>query len=271
MTRDRIVIVTPAGRKRYMEILVKYLLRDYDRGLFDEWHVWKNTVDPVDAAYIDSLSSLPFVKVINLDCPFNKAFTIHTFWKHCNEPNTYYLRLDDDIVYIHDNYIEELYNMKKTHPEILAVFPNIINNSIPMHLSQCMGMFDLKHPVGYDCFNHNGTRNHMATIGVHRKFLDEPDKSKFTRDITWLMYQRERISICSFMIKGSDLMLTKVPVDEEDFISVVMCKVHDRNHLIDYRTCCVHYAFHTQRELLELAAPGILDEYAQLATKITGK
>lgn len=35
------IIVTPAGRKRYMEILSSHL--DKQRSDFDEWHIWQNT------------------------------------------------------------------------------------------------------------------------------------------------------------------------------------------------------------------------------------
>ena len=48
------VTVTPAGRRRYLEILATHLLRNRD--VIDELHWWLNTRDPHDVACIHRLA-----------------------------------------------------------------------------------------------------------------------------------------------------------------------------------------------------------------------
>ncbi len=49
----RVISTCPAGRRRYLEILSEYLLRQ--RHLIDEHHWWVNTLDEGDIAYIRGL------------------------------------------------------------------------------------------------------------------------------------------------------------------------------------------------------------------------
>ena len=59
----RKVVVTPAGRKKYLEILSKYL--SAYKNEFDRWDIWLNTTDYDDIQYIMNLSSqYDFVKII---------------------------------------------------------------------------------------------------------------------------------------------------------------------------------------------------------------
>ena len=45
----RIVAVTPAGRKSYLEVLAPYIFAK--RGVIDEWHLWINTAKEQDVSY----------------------------------------------------------------------------------------------------------------------------------------------------------------------------------------------------------------------------
>ena len=50
----KFVTVTPAGRRRYLEVLAAYLLRNRD--IIDEHHWWLNTRVPKDIAFIHQLT-----------------------------------------------------------------------------------------------------------------------------------------------------------------------------------------------------------------------
>ena len=39
------IIVTPAGRKRYLAILIKYLVKQ--KHSFDSWQIWCNTIKSI--------------------------------------------------------------------------------------------------------------------------------------------------------------------------------------------------------------------------------
>src|SRR5277367_6569424 len=101
----RLITVTPAGRKRYMELLVTYLLRSRD--VISEHHWWLNTHDRDDIAYIHSTAAQypDFFKVVSLPLPPRSkekafdSFQIHRFFEHACWPDAVYVRLDDDIVW----------------------------------------------------------------------------------------------------------------------------------------------------------------------------
>lgn len=48
------IVVTPAGRERYLRILVKHLERQ--KADFDEWHLWDNAQTQEDRDYINQLT-----------------------------------------------------------------------------------------------------------------------------------------------------------------------------------------------------------------------
>ena len=51
--RFRVIVVTPAGRERYMRLLASHVLHS---PLVDEWHLWLNTREPADLAYMRGLA-----------------------------------------------------------------------------------------------------------------------------------------------------------------------------------------------------------------------
>src|ERR1700752_85224 len=97
----KIVSVVPAGRKRFLEILCQYILKN--RHVLDEHHFWLNTTNDEDRNFIFWMANKhpDFFKVItvNLDdvegdyCNSN----ITKFYEQENDIDTVYLRLDDDI------------------------------------------------------------------------------------------------------------------------------------------------------------------------------
>src|ERR1700747_608144 len=62
----RIVVVTPAGRRRYMELLHAHLRGTWlrfgiasSRPLIDRWDLWVNTRDEADLAYLRGIADGP--------------------------------------------------------------------------------------------------------------------------------------------------------------------------------------------------------------------
>ena len=55
MSRDRVVLVTFAGRRDRMALLTNYVERAIERGLIDEWHVWEFARDPEDSRWLRGL------------------------------------------------------------------------------------------------------------------------------------------------------------------------------------------------------------------------
>ena len=61
----RIVVVTPAGRKRYLEILFRYILKL--RPIMDEYRLWVNTENNEDIEYMNENRRIMIVD----DEPYN--------------------------------------------------------------------------------------------------------------------------------------------------------------------------------------------------------
>jgi tetratricopeptide (TPR) repeat protein len=57
----RIILVTFAGRRDRMELLIRYATEAIARGLINEWHIWDFTRDPADAEWLRKC--FPYVQV----------------------------------------------------------------------------------------------------------------------------------------------------------------------------------------------------------------
>src|SRR5262245_10155783 len=129
----RIVSVTPAGRRRFVKLLANYLLQE--RGLIDEHEWWVNTDVPEDVDYLRGLSQQhpDFFRLITVSSPIpppeKRTYRICEFAPRLVEPNTIYLRLDDDIVYIAPGAIRALLRFRIENPAPFLVYPCIVNNS----------------------------------------------------------------------------------------------------------------------------------------------
>ena len=127
----KLIVLTFAGRKRYMEILFQYILRNREH--ITEYHLYLATTNQEDVDYIHQFhkENEDFVKVISLDSyeNFNKAEVWNLSYKNCLDEDTIYLKIDDDVVFIDDNLFSDFieFRKKSTSP---VVFPHIINNII---------------------------------------------------------------------------------------------------------------------------------------------
>ena len=57
----KVTIVIPAGRRRYLELLIPQILAQEG---WDELQVWLNTKEPDDIAYISGLPALDSIDVL---------------------------------------------------------------------------------------------------------------------------------------------------------------------------------------------------------------
>ena len=169
----RIVIVTPAGRKRYLEILMRYVLKEKD--IVDEYRLWLNTNNPTDIEYIESLASKynGFLTVEKLadnkpDWHGNRRVRlICQFFKNCIDDNTIYIRLDDDICWMMPGAIRKLLDFRINHPEYFLVYPGIFNNGYTAMIHSQMGMIDIP-----DCSFRTWQRMPIFGILHHEKLID---------------------------------------------------------------------------------------------------
>ena len=257
----RVVVVTPAGRKRYLKLLIPQILglRPY----VDEYRLWANTTHPEDLEYMKEIEAQypDFIKIDRLTVPHDHSASICSFFKNCVDNNTVYVRFDDDIVLIDESKaFVEFVKFRIDHPEYFLIYGNIMNNAVLTHIHQRHGSLNLQGGIsGYLCMDDIGWRNPLFAEQVHRQVL-----SKSLDDFrmnNWILYHYERVSINCISWLGSEFAEFNgiVGRDEEHWLSIDKPKSLQKMNCIFGGFVCVHYAFHTQRDWLDRT--DILESY----------
>jgi hypothetical protein len=281
----RVVAWTPYGRVRTYSILIKYLERDVERGLIDEVWAFMNT-DPVgqedDIAYAHELAELfPWFKLkhrpegVDLGNLPKQRYT-GLAYREMVDPGTIYLRLDDDVVYLHEDAIENLVRARIDMPAPTAVFPIIINNAICSHFLQLCGKIPMEWgAVGAYCMDPVGWANGPFAVKLHEMLLDHVEAGT-VEDL--YLYQDfplqpgTQFSVSCFASLGSmyaDLPHGPgilVPDEEESFHTVHQPLATGRPNIIRGNAIVSHFSFFPQHPFLN--ATDLLDRYRDLADKV---
>jgi len=263
------IVVTPAGRSKYLQVLYKNMSRE--RSGFDEWHLWINTNVKQDVDYCEELASQnKWIKLVKLDgIDRVTSDNIHRFFVFAQDVDSIYVRLDDDVVYLEDGFFDKLisYRLSNRHP--FLVFANIINNAIVSHLHQRNGLFENNVLAGYSCTDHLGWAESFYAEKVHRNFIDDVmsgNIDKWHKSFTkWICYLYERVSINAISWFGEDMNMLggKVETHEELCLSSWIPEKLKRPCEIYGGAIAVHFAFGPQRSLLEKT--NILEKYDLLS------
>lgn len=260
----RVVIVTPAGRKKYMEILVEYALRLRD--VVDEYQIWENTNVAEDIEYFKNLQAkypnFFAVKRLPDGVKSEGNATINYFFVHCTRPNTVYVRFDDDIVWVDDlDRFVEFVRYRIDHPEPFLLYANILNNAVITNWHQSRGAFRDMERVGYHGMDDNGWKSGSFAEKLHRHVLERGPRHFRTTD-THRVLNYTRVSINCIAWRGEDLANVDVLGDEEQFLSVERPKALGRPNVVFGNFVVVHYSFYTQRDHLD--ATDVLARYRAL-------
>ena len=268
MARRPRIIVTPAGRKAYLEILYKHLLAQ--RQAFDSWQLWLNTSNAEDLQYMRNLAkeNADWIVVRELMVPHDGNFSICSFFPGACVPGTTYLRLDDDIVWLEAGFIENIMAFREANTHPFLVYGNIVNNAVISHIFQRIGCIDKDMGlVGYNCSDALGWMSPEFAAKVHKTFIKDVttgvsvDHWKYSK---WYLNFYERVSINAISWLGEDFATFNGAVgrDEEQWLSVEKPHSIGRPNVILGNKLCAHYAFYTQRP--ELDKTNILNEYKQM-------
>lgn len=270
----RRIVVTPAGRRRYLEILAGHL--SAQKTDFDEWHLWQNTCIAEDVHFIAELEAKypDWVRVIRLPEAVTEIsnMNIHKFFPlDAADPGCMYLRLDDDIVWLEPGFVKSMFDARSSDTDHFLVYANIVNNAVISHIQQRFGNITYGAPAGYECMDPVGWGDPAFAEQVHRSFLRDLRSScdpgaalctwKFPR---WILHHYERVSINCVSWRGSDFadFGGRVGADEEQWLACDKPKQLGRCNVIYGGAVCVHFAFYTQRQRMD--GSNILGEYADI-------
>src|SRR5690348_16455839 len=132
--------IIPAGRKSLMSILFNYF--EIHSDVIDEVMICENTMIDADIKWFREVEEgnamyktyrvPPRHKFIEKPVQYNTG----RFYEYTVDPDTIYIRFDDDILYIDDNYFKNIFDACIDHPEYFLVFGNIWNNATTSYIHQ---------------------------------------------------------------------------------------------------------------------------------------
>ena len=263
------IIVTPAGRKEYLEVLYKNLNKCRDE--FDEWSIWVNTDNQSDIDFIKHLSSTnEYITLHYLNIPIDPngshTATICKFFEGCIDENSVYLRLDDDIVYIQKDSIRKIFEFRIENKDYFLVYGNILNNALITNLYQQKGVCTNLPTVTYNCLDGNGWLNGHFAHDLHNIFFEKYSTGNLDdfKINNWVLSNFERCSINAISWLGSSFkeFNGEVGVSEETWLSEDKPKELNKPNIIFGDGLFVHYAFHPQRQVLQFT--DVLTRYSNL-------
>ena len=257
------IIVTPAGRKRYLEVLLLNLIKRKDE--FDEWHLWLNTDNEDDLRYMYKLAEeVSFVYLKHGQGSPNGNLSIGQFFKYCISLNSLYLRLDDDIVYVKKGSIRAMFE-KRQHDDSFLLIGNIVNNSICSYLHQQTGSLKTEARIGYSAMSDAGWKSSDFAMMVHENFFSKYPIALDNYNMNdYVLKDYDQISINVISWRGSDFAKFQgiVEGDEEPNLTMFKPKELGIPNKIAGNTLFCHFAFWPQREALDRT--DLLERYKKL-------
>lgn len=250
----QIVVVTPAGRRRYLELLIPQVVK---YNIVDEYQLWVNTNNVADKLYMHSMDGHGgIVKLYHL--PPGKRWcgcaSIHHFFKECVRPKTLYIRFDDDVVLLDTQQnFEKFLDYRIENPQYFLVFPVILNNAMCSHLLQRQGKLNTDKGISaYTCEDPVGFKCGKFAANIHEQIIHQKqfDLSRFHTE-NWIFWNNEHVSINCIAWTGEGMMGAcggQVNEHEETDLTVTIPKRIRMHNAMFGGYCCVHYAFGWQRE-----------------------
>lgn len=285
----RVVAWTPYGRVRTYSLLIKYLAREVERGLVDEVWAYMNT-DPhgqeADVEYAEHLDATLgdwFRRMYRPEGiprhPGPKQRNTGFAYRHMTDPDTVYIRFDDDIVYVQEDAIENLVRKRLEAPAPVAIFGTTWNNAIVSYFFQQQQDFHIPKDwgvCGMFCMDPVGWANGQFAVNIHNLLLDKVEAGEAEDIRLYMDYSippGTQFSVSCFAALGSmyaDLPNgpgVLVPDEEESWTTIHEPLRIGVPNLLTGDALVSHYTFQPQQP--HVLSTNILDRYRALAEKLT--
>ncbi|MEM9964391.1 MAG: hypothetical protein AAGC58_03485 [Asticcacaulis sp.] len=265
----RIVAVTPAGRKLYLEILKAYILKDDS---ISEWVLWDNCRKAEDRAYIHELAAKhDKVRVLTIEGVDGTNKSVNSFYKYCDAPDSFYIKIDDDVVWMEAGLGRSLYEAAlPDRSRYLWWSPLVVNNALCSWLLKYHSRVTIDNELSAQASCPYGWRSPTFAARLHQVFLDylgNDNLAAFRVGAHDVSLSRYSINVIGFF--GEDVAklgarFCPSGVDDEEWLSAVLPTLVGRCGRIVGDVVAAHFAFYTQeRHLLE--QNGLIDAYYQAA------
>ena len=275
------VVVVPAGRKVYLELLFGHLLKQKDA--FDYLDIWENTRNANDLAYIrDFAAQYPFVRIHKFKpyryaqrCGNSRA--LGYFWRFSCDEGVAYFRLDDDVVWLEPGVIDAVFTAREQDKSSWFIGPVVVNNAICSRLLQLehklpseVDGLDFVKQVEENCICDTGWRSVHFVNWLHRQFFQAMEAKKtdqFHLREDFRITPGVRYSINAICYLGEDIApyihdIANKP--EEPYVSSELPKELNRSIRIIGDKTVAHLAYHIQREHADFHEATFMDYYRKL-------
>jgi hypothetical protein len=266
---SKLIIVTPAGREKYLRLLSHYVLRSPEVA---EWQLWDNCRNDSDRAYLRRLAATdPRIHVKELPGADGNFGIIGSFFRFCDDPRALYLRLDDDIVFIEDGFFPRYIDKALgERGKALWFAPLIINNAICGSLIKNLSKVIVEGPISCQAMCPYSWAFPSFPEALHPAFIEAIRSSRlddFRCPDREVRLSRFSINALGFFgdekLALGDLFMPPGYLGEEEWLSAILPAKLDRAGKILGDLLVAHFSFYTQeRRLLQT---NILDEYYAVA------
>ena len=245
----KIVVNTAAGRRRYMQYLIPYIV---SCGIVDRYDIWVNTHNGADIEFFKRVAEkYPVVNLVwQPDGVVNGNKSINAFYKACVELDTIYFKLDDDVVWM----------------QYFLVSPLVINNSLSSYLLQVEGKLRLDKYYEAWCSHPILWKSGYFAQELHTWFIENYLKKRQWEQL--YVGKKEmgmtRFSINAILWFGDEMkkIAGVVPGDDEEFMSCIYPTRRGMSNAWNGDAIVAHFAFFTQREQLDRWH--ILEKYGEI-------
>lgn len=264
----KVVVNTAAGRRRYMQYLIPYIV---SCDIVDRYDIWINTHNGADIEFFKRIAEkYPIVNLVwQPDGVVNGISSINAFYKQCVESDTIYFKLDDDIIWMEPGLIEKMVKFRIDNSQYFLVTPLVINNSLSTYLLQ------LENKLKLDIY-YNSSASHpllwksgQFASSLHSWFLNGYLKTSKWNELH--LGKKEmgmtRFSINAVLWFGEEMEKFSgiVPGDDEEFMSCIYPTKIGKSNAWNGDAIVSHFAFFTQREQLDKLS--ILEQYREFLDK----
>jgi hypothetical protein len=269
-TPEKICVVSPAGRKRYLDLLKEYVLSD--RGV-TSWVLWENCRNAEDRAAVRELAmSDSRISVVQRPGTDGGYAAVSKFWDFPQDPDTFYIKVDDDIVFCQENLFSSLRAAAVACPdrdETLLYSPLVVNNTTCTWILKHFSAVDVPEKVRLNIFEPVAWLETELAARLHSNLLESialGDLGRFrTRDFQ-IMVNRFSINFVGWFgdVSAALGQRWRIPPDlrDEEWYSAVLPTSIGRGTHVFGSLLCAHFAYRLQEE--QLLRTNLLERYAQL-------
>lgn len=268
----KVVVNTAAGRRRYMQYLIPFIVSS---PIVDRYDIWINTHNGADIEFFKRIAEkYPVVNLVwQPDGVVNGNASINAFYKDCIEPDTIYFKLDDDIIWMEPGLIDKMVEFRVNNPDCFLVSPLVINNSLSTYLLQIENKIRLKEYCNSDSSHSILWKSGRFALDLHNWFLNNYLRTNSWNDLHIGLKKMGmiRFSINAILWFGDEMAKFNgiVPGDDEEFMSCIYPTSKGMANVWNGDAIVAHFAFFTQREHLD--AGHILEQYGEECHRLWAK